>query len=253
MAGLVEGVFTYELALPGYRRARFETRVVAGKLRRESRALAKLDRQWVAGHVEVTNEKDGSVLVGVPDARFEMGSTAGGQDERPVHGVHLSPYFIGKTEVTWSQYRRFCKETGHPPPPEPAWKHDDRHPVVNVSWSDAQANCESRLSPDERLLGFHAVFERPTVLLPLALSYTAASASAGLCSGLYLLAIPTLVGPLAFARFWTVCPAVLVTAVLGRQLCLDPFVWALSAVPLPVLEQYMNAFIAREAATSTRQ
>ena len=40
-----------------------------------------------------------------------------------------------------AQFRRFCKATGHTFPEQPPWS-DITHPVVGVSWEDAQAYCE---------------------------------------------------------------------------------------------------------------
>lgn len=76
---------------------------------------------------------------------FLMGSD-NYQDEQPQHQVHLSDFLIGRYPVTNMQYARFVIETGHLPPqywhgntPPPELNN---HPVVNVSWHDAQAYCE---------------------------------------------------------------------------------------------------------------
>ncbi|MEZ0396285.1 MAG: SUMF1/EgtB/PvdO family nonheme iron enzyme [Anaerolineales bacterium] len=65
--------------------------------------------------------------------------------EQPQHEVELSEYFIGKYPVTNREYQFFVKETGYRPPEGwddgqyPPEKGD--HPVVNVSWNDAQEYC----------------------------------------------------------------------------------------------------------------
>jgi formylglycine-generating enzyme required for sulfatase activity len=67
------------------------------------------------------------------------------KDEHPAHRVSLPLYFIDRYEVTHSDYRIFVQDTGRRPPPDwsnglyPAGK--DRHPVVYVTWEDAEAFC----------------------------------------------------------------------------------------------------------------
>jgi formylglycine-generating enzyme required for sulfatase activity len=92
---------------------------------------------------EYVNEQDGSVLVYVPPGTFDMGSQSGDRDEAPVDEVRFTRgYFLGKHEVTWAQYRAFCRATGHELPSSAAgsdFEAPDTHPVFNVSWDDAQA------------------------------------------------------------------------------------------------------------------
>ncbi|MCO5170069.1 MAG: formylglycine-generating enzyme family protein [Planctomycetes bacterium] len=91
------------------------------------------------------NERDGSVLVWVPPASFRMGSPFAHDDARPRHDVRLTRgMWLGRMEVTWAQYRRFCEATGRTPPsatfsPD-GWTRFEAgpdHPVFNVSWADA--------------------------------------------------------------------------------------------------------------------
>jgi sulfatase modifying factor 1 len=85
------------------------------------------------------NPHDSAVMVFIPAGAFPMGSADGEADERPVHQVYLDDYFIYQTPVTVAQYRKFCTATGRPMPTAPNWGWQDTHPVVNVSWHDAQA------------------------------------------------------------------------------------------------------------------
>ena len=82
------------------------------------------------------------MLIRIPAGSFEMGSEEGEADEKPVHRVSLPAYYLGKTEVTWGQYGRFCSHTGRERPAMPDWSPGDNHPIVNVSWNDAVAYCE---------------------------------------------------------------------------------------------------------------
>jgi len=89
--------------------------------------------------------RDGSIMVYVPPGPFTMGSTEGDADERPPHEVELDGYYIDKYEVTWGQWKLSGLPFDLDPssrldePRAPDWGIDDRQPVVNVSWRDAQA------------------------------------------------------------------------------------------------------------------
>ena len=96
------------------------------------------------------NAKDGSVLVRVPAGEFEMGD--GLESDCPRHRVRLDEYWIGVYAVTNRQYARFVEETMHRVPDHSdlmsslaAWRDGQcpeeklDHPVVCVSWDDAQA------------------------------------------------------------------------------------------------------------------
>ena len=84
----------------------------------------------------------------VPPGEFEMGD---GEDRNcPKHRVWLEGYYIGIYAVTNAQYQEFVQATGHRTPNEadygsPVWQGNSfpesksDHPVVCVSWEDAQA------------------------------------------------------------------------------------------------------------------
>src|SRR5262249_14037674 len=56
---------------------------------------------------ERVHEVDGSVLVYVPGGEYVLGADDIDADSKPVHRVVLSPFWIGKYEVTHKQYGRF--------------------------------------------------------------------------------------------------------------------------------------------------
>ncbi|MBN2664785.1 MAG: formylglycine-generating enzyme family protein [Bacteroidales bacterium] len=93
-------------------------------------------------------------MVFVEGGTFKMGSNDGYDDEKPIHSVTLSDFYIGKYEVTVGQYKKFCKETNYRFPGKPKkewydehenvkeWVWRDNHPIVNITWFDAIAYCE---------------------------------------------------------------------------------------------------------------
>ncbi len=101
-----------------------------------------------------TKNYDLPEMVFVKGGSFMMGSNDGYDDEKPVHKVILSSFYISKYEITVKQYRQFCQATGHkfPSDPDPMWYDEhpnvgkwiwhDNHPIVNVSWYDAMAYCK---------------------------------------------------------------------------------------------------------------
>ena len=101
-------------------------------------------------------------LVVVGAGSYMMGSPSGeegrGDDEGPVHRVRIGrPIAVGVTEVTRGEWRGFVRETGHSTGDScwtyedgewkgrsgrswrsPGYSQTDGHPVVCVSWEDAQ-------------------------------------------------------------------------------------------------------------------
>ncbi len=93
-------------------------------------------------------------MVSVKGGAFQMGTATGEKDEKPVHTVVLSDYYIAKHETTVGLYKQFCKETNRTMPPLPTkewyeeydqvgkWVWKDDNPIVNISWNDAMAFCK---------------------------------------------------------------------------------------------------------------
>jgi len=80
----------------------------------------------------------------VPGGTYRMGDTfnVGRTNEKPVHDVTVNDFYLSKYEVTVAQYREFCNATGHIMPSAPPWGWIDNHPIVRISWYDAQAYCQ---------------------------------------------------------------------------------------------------------------
>jgi formylglycine-generating enzyme required for sulfatase activity len=103
-------------------------------------------------------DRIGPELVLIPTGRFQMGSPeherkksmeAGSQKawlerETPQHWVGIEqPIALGRYPVTVAQWRQFAQATGWQPlgdfnPEAPGFAQADDHPVVGVSWNDAQ-------------------------------------------------------------------------------------------------------------------
>ncbi len=140
---------------------------VGGMLLPPLLAAQSLDPQRDPPRVKV-NPNDKLEYVWIPPGTFQMGCVPEDglcyADELPRHSVTLTKgFWMGRTEVTVSTYKRFAKDTRRKMPPEPLetpfrtlstkdggissefrrgpGKKEDR-PVVNVIWEEAQAFCE---------------------------------------------------------------------------------------------------------------
>jgi len=134
------------------------------------------------GTLNITEDADGIInslgmkLVLIRRGTFQMGSPAGEKGhydgEGPQHEVEITKdFYLGKFAVTRGQFRQFVEDTGYKTDAEKdgmgGWGYDetqdgkggfpqkdiynwrrtgfeqtDEHPVVNVSWNDAQAFCQ---------------------------------------------------------------------------------------------------------------
>lgn len=93
------------------------------------------------------NPVDGAVVVYVPEGEFLMGSedSDADSDEAPEHQVWLDAFWFYQHEVTNDEYRA-CVDAGECTAPskveifsDPKYNH---HPVMHVSWFDADAYCQ---------------------------------------------------------------------------------------------------------------
>jgi formylglycine-generating enzyme required for sulfatase activity len=86
----------------------------------------------------------GIVMVYIPAGEFTMGSDDGDKDafenEKPENRIYLDGYWIGKYEVTYEQYDKYCEEEDKEKPGDQGWGRGNR-PVINVSWVEAAAYC----------------------------------------------------------------------------------------------------------------
>ena len=106
-------------------------------------------------------------MVWIKGGTFQMGSNEGEENEKPVHEATLDDFYMDETEVTVAQFERFINATGYQTDAEkegnsyvlvdciwkeesgvtwrddvfgkPRPKSDYNHPVIHVSWNDADA------------------------------------------------------------------------------------------------------------------
>lgn len=78
-------------------------------------------------------------MITVEGGSFTMGGTE--SDEKPTHTVTISSFSMGKYEVTVAEYKAFCSAAGRTMPTAPTWGWNDKHPMVYVSFDDANAYC----------------------------------------------------------------------------------------------------------------
>ena len=127
------------------------------------------------------SEVDGMTMVYIPAGDFIMGSDEGYDSEKPEHNVYLDSYWIDQTEVTNDMFAKFVEERNYITSCETnshsmifipdgkykkehgsctfaismtrsSWMHPQgsdsnieglgNHPVVQVSWVDANAYCQ---------------------------------------------------------------------------------------------------------------
>ncbi len=80
-------------------------------------------------------------MVVIPAGRFRMGDLNGGgrADEKPVHEVRIAkPFAMSRYEVTFAEYDRYAQATGKTKPDDSWDSGRGNHPVIHVSWQDAQ-------------------------------------------------------------------------------------------------------------------
>ena len=78
-------------------------------------------------------------MVVIPAGSFQMGSVHGLDDEKPVRRVTISRRFaVGKYEVTFGEWDACVADGGCSHHPDDWGWGRGNHPVMNVSWEDAQ-------------------------------------------------------------------------------------------------------------------
>jgi len=85
-------------------------------------------------------------MILLPEGDFIMGDNSI-RNAAPAHTVAVRSFYIDRLEVSNRHYREFCGTTRRPSPAAPSWDSQyftkDEYPVINVTWEDARAFCES--------------------------------------------------------------------------------------------------------------
>jgi formylglycine-generating enzyme required for sulfatase activity len=120
---------------------KMQQRVLAEDVRLPSPSTAPSQRLMI-------NPVDGAEMIWIPEGEFLMGDDD--QHDNPRRTVKLAGYWMYKNVVTVGMYKLFSLQTGSKMPRAPylnhltmsdhRWRGDD-HPIVNVSWNEAQAYC----------------------------------------------------------------------------------------------------------------
>ncbi|MFQ5825171.1 MAG: SUMF1/EgtB/PvdO family nonheme iron enzyme, partial [bacterium] len=156
------GRYDLTVSQSGYNEYKETLTLVAGDKISKTLKLDKLTR--------ASRRTDMGNMVFVEGGTFQMGSNDGYDDEKPVHSVTVSSFYMSKYEVTVAEFKRFVEATSYQTDAdkqgwsyiwtgtswekknEVNWKCDVNgnerpasdydHPVIHVSWNDAVAYCK---------------------------------------------------------------------------------------------------------------
>ena len=147
-ADILIGEHTLTVAKPGYVEAEQRIMVEEGKVLPVSITLTEEEKAPVTAPSARTADSQSETknrvftvngvsfkMIFVEGGTFSMGSSSGEEDERPVHSVTLSDYYMGETEVTQELWQAVMGSN-------PSSFTGNRRPVERVSWYDCQEFIE---------------------------------------------------------------------------------------------------------------
>lgn len=113
-------------------------------------SISLVDSTLLAFEPQMVKIPSGKFLIGSTKEQFIYAKKSHEQEwvmsEQPQFELELPEYMIGKYPITNREYQAFIKKTNHTPPS--GWQSDQYpfekgdHPVVNVSWNDADTYCK---------------------------------------------------------------------------------------------------------------
>ncbi|MBQ5751895.1 MAG: SUMF1/EgtB/PvdO family nonheme iron enzyme, partial [Bacteroidaceae bacterium] len=152
--GLLIGAHTVTVSKEGYETATFDILISENENIEKSIELKKIERPApvvAKGNAQNSSNSNGAggntftvngvsfKMIPVKGGTFEMGATSEQQDsydnEKPVHSVTLSDYYIGETEVTQPLWQAVMGSN-------PSYFKGDNNPVEKVSYDDCKAFIE---------------------------------------------------------------------------------------------------------------
>ncbi|MHC4660889.1 MAG: formylglycine-generating enzyme family protein [Planctomycetota bacterium] len=156
----ITGLFLYRPLKIRYYAGKYENSADPAKRIRIVDILCACGDKGKKALYQVFRKRCISEQVKIPAGSFMMGSEKGRNDEKPVHKVTLSSFWMDKFEVTNEKYYVFIKSTGQKTPHTEveitekvgpitqAWNGSkiiegfEQHPVANVIWEDAKAYAD---------------------------------------------------------------------------------------------------------------
>lgn len=135
LAGSGQGEFVFLLPRAG-QQSQSKEASTTNKVIKQQRNVSQIPKQRPQPRTPIDFD-----WVTIPASKFYMGNVI-----TPSNMKHLPMYLIAKVPVTNAQYKAFVDATNHRMPKH--WRNGtipkgkEKHPVVNVSWHDANAFCK---------------------------------------------------------------------------------------------------------------
>ncbi|MDR1108747.1 MAG: formylglycine-generating enzyme family protein [Spirochaetaceae bacterium] len=100
------------------------------------------------------------VMVLVGGGTFQMGSTTGNSNEKPIHTVTVTGFYMGKYEVTQKEWREVMRTTVSQQRDmydmdAKLFGEGDNYPMYYVSWEDAAAYCNALSAKESLTPAYH--------------------------------------------------------------------------------------------------
>ncbi|MCP4137227.1 MAG: formylglycine-generating enzyme family protein [bacterium] len=109
--------------------------------------LSGRDLSEILPSIYIPGQSPAKKMVLIPAGEFLMGSASHRANERPVHRVAVSAFYMDETPVTYEEYTHFIRAGKEEPP---YWKYPSYNipdnPVTGITWLDAACFCSWRSS-----------------------------------------------------------------------------------------------------------